>query len=108
MRMVSAIPRGRVMTYGQIALLLGAPRSARAVGWTAHWGDPKVPWQRVVNRHGRVAPGWPGGMQAHATALGAEGVPVDSEWQVDLAKFQWEPPAKLVNELENLHLAAQG
>lgn len=91
--LVKLIPRGRVMTYGQIATLLGMPRAAQAVGWTAHYGDAEVPWQRVVNRHGRVAPGWPGGMAAHASVLQSEGVPVDEEWQVDLPAHQWFPNA---------------
>ena len=33
---VQQIPRGRVSTYGQIALLAGNPRAARAVGWALH------------------------------------------------------------------------
>lgn len=90
-RLVRLIPRGRVMTYGQIAALLGMPRGAQAVGWTAHYGEAEVPWQRVVNRHGRVAPGWPGGMTAHAAVLRSEGVPVDDQWRVELSAHQWFP-----------------
>lgn len=90
-KIVRRIPRGRVMTYGQIAALLGAPRAARMVGWTAHWGSTDVPWQRVVNRNGRVAPGWPGGMAAHAAALKAEGVEIGKDWTCDLGHYLWEP-----------------
>ncbi len=88
------------MTYGQIAGLLGMPRAAQAVGWTAHWGDPEVPWQRVVNRHGRLAPGWPGGMAAHAAALKAEGVEADADGHVELARLQWWPDDETSRELE--------
>ena len=45
---VASIPRGRVMSYGQIAALTGNPRAARIVGGVAHFGDPDLPWQRVL------------------------------------------------------------
>ena len=54
-RMVRTIPRGRVMTYGQIAALLGAPRAARAVGYAMRHCPPGVPWQRVVNAQGGIS-----------------------------------------------------
>ena len=98
--LVRKVPRGRVITYGQVATLLGMPRAARAVGWTAHFGATDVPWQRVVNRHGRVAPGWPGGMAAHAAALDAEGLSVNENWEVDLARYQWLPSPRVAAGLE--------
>lgn len=97
--LVRLVPRGRVITYGQVAALLGMPRAARAVGWTAHFGSQEVPWQRVVNRNGRVAPGWPGGMAAHAEALKGEGLPVNDEWEVDLSAHQWLPSETQVKAL---------
>jgi methylated-DNA-protein-cysteine methyltransferase-like protein len=56
---VRAIPRGRVVTYGQVARLVGVPRGARAVGWALRALDArkerKVPWHRVVGfRGGRI------------------------------------------------------
>ncbi len=98
-QLVQQIPRGRVMTYGQIATLLGQPRAARAVGWTAHWGDPAVPWQRVVNRHGRLAPGWPGGIAGHKAALEADGVTVSADGYVALERYQWQPDQSEVTGL---------
>jgi len=51
---VRTIPRGKVLTYGQIATLLGSPYMARQVGWAMH-GCPKgLPWQRVVGAGGRL------------------------------------------------------
>ncbi len=90
--LVRRIPRGRVMTYGQIAALLGIPRKAQAVGFVAHYGDSELPWQRVVNRHGRMAPGYPGGMIAHADLLRQEGVVVAKDFTCDLPRYQWWPP----------------
>ena len=61
---VTQIPRGRVMTYGQLAALCGNARAARIVGGIAHFGDPDLPWQRVVNKSGGWPRGYPGGRQA--------------------------------------------
>ena len=59
--LVRRIPRGRVATYGQIALLLGRPRGGREVGWAmSACADPTVPCHRVVDRNGRLAPRFAG------------------------------------------------
>ena len=90
--MVRHIPRGRVMSYGQIAALVGSPRSARTVGGVAHWGDPDLPWQRVVMKDGGLAPGYPGGTAGHAEALRAEGVEISDDFKVvDMAQRVWRP-----------------
>lgn len=88
---VGSIPRGRVMSYGQIAALVGSPRSARIVGGVAHWGDPDLPWQRVVMKDGGLATGYPGGTAGHATALLAEGVEVSDDRKVNMKKHLWRP-----------------
>src|SRR5579862_9473586 len=74
--LVAQIPPGRVMTYGQIAALCGNARAARIVGGIAHFGDPALPWQRVVNKSGGLASGYPGGRAGHKVHLQAEGVHV--------------------------------
>lgn len=87
--LVSQIPKGRVMTYGQIAALCGNPRASRIVGGIAHWGDPNLPWQRVVKKDGSLAEGFPGGVEGHGQALEAEGInPV--ELKQSFSRFQWQ------------------
>lgn len=88
---VRRIPDGRVMTYGQLSALAGRARAARQVGFIAHYGDAELPWHRVVNRHGRVAPGYPGGMPAHQAELEAEGVSFGPDHCCDLTTYQWWP-----------------
>jgi methylated-DNA-protein-cysteine methyltransferase-like protein len=91
---VRQIPEGRVMTYGQLAALAGSPRSARAVGGLAHFGDPTLPWHRVVNKQGGLASGYPGGRKAHKEHLEAEGIVVGGEpgnYSVDVKKLIWWP-----------------
>jgi methylated-DNA-protein-cysteine methyltransferase-like protein len=89
--MVSQIPRGRVMTYGQIAGLCGNARAARIVGGIAHFGNPDLPWQRVVNKAGGLAAGYPGGRAAHRVCLEAEGINVSDDFKVDVGKLLWRP-----------------
>lgn len=88
---VASIPRGRVMSYGQIAALCGDARAARIVGGLAHYGDPKLPWQRVVNKKGGLASGYPGGREGHKQALEAEGVKVSDDFFVDVNGLLWSP-----------------
>jgi methylated-DNA-protein-cysteine methyltransferase related protein len=92
--LVAQIPAGKFMTYGQIAALCGEPRAAWEVGQIAHNGPTDLPWQRVVNKQGGLAVGWPGGGQAaHRAILEAEGVAVDDDFRVDIARLQWWPDA---------------
>lgn len=91
--LVSQIPEGRVMTYGQLAALAGSPQAARIVGGIAHYGDPDLPWQRVVNKQGGLASGYPGGRQAHKAHLESEGVRVNADLQVDIDRLIWWPPS---------------
>lgn len=91
---VAEIPKGRVMTYGQLAALAGNARAARIVGGIAHFGDPELPWHRVVNKQGGLASGYPGGRNAHAEHLRAEGVEVlgsKGDYRIDVNKLIWWP-----------------
>lgn len=90
--LVGLIPAGRVMTYGQIAALCGNARAARIVGGIAHFGDPDLPWQRVVNKRGGLAAGYPGGRQGHKQVLEAEGVQVRDDYRVNIEELIWWPP----------------
>lgn len=89
---VRQIPKGRVMTYGQIAALAGSAYAARIVGGIAHFGDPDLPWQRVVNKKGGLASGYPGGRAGHAEVLEAEGITVSEDYYVNIEELLWYPP----------------
>ena len=92
---VRRIPRGRVMSYGQIATLLGSRLSPRAVGWALHGCPDGVPWQRVVNASGRCSterlPDIPLGLQR--ALLEAEGVRFKQSGAIDLERYRWTPVA---------------
>lgn len=89
---VAQIPKGRVMTYGQIAALAGSAYAARVVGAIAHYGDPALPWQRVVNKRGSLASGYPGGRDGQRQVLEAEGVTVSEEYYIAVSELLWWPP----------------
>ena len=89
---LKTVPRGRVVTYGQIARALGAPRMARQVGYALHAKPIPgiIPCHRVVNRFGALAPAFAfGGTDAQKELLLAEGVPVRADNTVDLNLYQW-------------------
>lgn len=88
---VRQIPEGRVMTYGQVAALCGNAAAARIVGGIAHFGDPELPWHRVVNKSGGLASGYPGGRAGHKRHLEAEGVAVSGDYKVDVGSLLWTP-----------------
>lgn len=92
--MVKMIPKGRVMTYGQLAALAGHAYAARIVGGIAHFGDPDLPWQRVVSKQGGLASGYPGGRAGHKAALEADGLEVSGDYRVDVERLLWWPPEK--------------
>lgn len=88
---VSLIPSGKVMTYGQIAAVAGSPQAARVVGQIAHFGDTDIPWHRVVNAKGQTASGfWPDGRLGQSRLLRNEGVEV-SNYRLELTKHLWKP-----------------
>lgn len=95
--LVAQIPRGRVMTYGQLAALCGNARAARIVGGVAHFGDPGLPWQRVVNKQGGLAAGYPGGRAGHRQVLEAEGYTVYDD-KVAVVSLIWWPEVKALND----------
>ncbi len=91
-RLVSTIPEGKVMTYGQIARMLGGRYSARLVGFAMSSCPVHLPAHRVINRKGEMAGGLIfGGAEAQRALLVAEGVPFLMDGRVDLARARHTP-----------------
>jgi methylated-DNA-protein-cysteine methyltransferase-like protein len=91
---VALIPGGRVMTYGQLAALAGSPRAARVVGGVAHYGDPELPWHRVVNKKGGLASGYHGGRLTQKEHLEADGITCygeEGQWHINITELLWWP-----------------
>ena len=91
-RVVMKIPRGKVATYGQIAVWLAKPRRARMVGMAMRHCPHGVPWQRVVNAQGGISVrAAVGSMLTQRILLQQEGVALRSG-RVPLARYRWKGP----------------
>lgn len=90
---LTTIPKGKVVTYGQIAEALGCPGAARAVGNALHRnpdGD-KYPCYKVVNSRGELSGRFAfGGIMIQQERLETDGIEVENN-RVDLAKYQFRP-----------------
>ena len=112
-RLVMRIPRGRVMTYGQIARLLEERYSPRLVGWAMH-ATPKdkrnIPWHRVINSQGGVSTGRVilAEPDRQRLMLEAEGVVFDVRGRCDLGVYQWSPRQRAAQaKLKSLRTATK-
>jgi methylated-DNA-protein-cysteine methyltransferase-like protein len=95
-RLVLRIPRGRVMTYGQIARLLEERYSPRLVGWAMHatpHDERNIPWHRVINSRGTISTGRVilAEPDRQRLMLEAEGIVFDAGGHCDLSAYQWSP-----------------
>ena len=90
-RLIRRVPRGQVVTYGQVAAWLGRPRSSRAVGGAMRRCPDDVPWHRVVNAQGGIsARRQMSGMLTQRMRLEQEGIRL-RRGRVPLAHYRWEP-----------------
>ncbi len=91
-RIVRSVPRGRVMTYGQLAEILGEGYTPRTVGFVMHGSNDKTPWHRVINAQGACSTGrivLPADKQQRM--LEAEGVEFNERGRCDLQCYLWIP-----------------
>jgi len=84
---VAQIPSGKVVSYGQIAAMLGQPRGARQVGWAMRHCPENLPWQRVVMADGSIAGG--GYAALRRAVLEKEGVAFLPNGRVDMSAHGW-------------------
>ncbi|MEQ1642008.1 MAG: MGMT family protein [Pyrinomonadaceae bacterium] len=102
---VRQIPAGRVMTYGQLAIVLGEGYTARTVGYVMHGADEGVPWQRVINSQGKCSTGRltiPINLQQEL--LEAEGVVFSASGKCDLGTFRWFPEGFGLDDVDQIKL----
>jgi methylated-DNA-protein-cysteine methyltransferase related protein len=93
-QIVRTIPRGRVMTYGQLAEILGEGYTPRTVGFVMHGSDDKTPWHRVINAQGACSTGrivLPSDKQQRM--LEEEGVNFNERGRCELQTYLWIPLA---------------
>ena len=92
-RVIKSVPRGKVATYGLIALAAGNPRGSRQVAWTLHsvTEKEKLPWHRLINSQGMISLPKGGGYEKQKKLLLDEGVAFDRQDRIDLDRFLWKP-----------------
>lgn len=91
-RIVRSIPRGRVVTYGQLAEILGEGYTPRTIGFVMHASNDTTPWHRVINAQGACSTGrvvLPHDKQQRM--LEAEGINFNERGRCDLQKYLWIP-----------------
>ncbi|WP_242340444.1 MULTISPECIES: MGMT family protein [Anaeromyxobacter] len=100
-RVVRRIPRGRVATYGEVALAAGKPHGARQVGYALaalRGARHDVPWQRVLGArprgHAAISILDPIGAAVQRDLLEAEGIRFDERGRVELARYGWKRRAR--------------
>ena len=89
---VKSIPKGKVASYGQVALLAGNPRWSRVVGYALHVNPEPItiPCHRVVTKDGSLSKAFAfGGENMQRTLLAEEGVEFLPDGRVDLSRFLW-------------------
>ena len=92
-QVVQRCPRGKVVSYGGVAAIMGHPRAARGVGHalSALPSGTKVPWWRVINRNGEISiKGRPHAARLQRVLLEKEGVKFNARGRVDWRKFGWD------------------
>lgn len=92
-RVVERCPRGKIVSYGGVAAMLGQPRAARAVGkaLNALPDDTRVPWWRVVNGRGEVSiRGVEHGKILQRTLLEREGVRFERNGRISWKLYGWD------------------
>lgn len=100
LEIVRAIPRGHVLTYGQVAALADTPRAARQVGRILYASGRTVPWQRVINHYGGLSTYKVGSGEEQRALLEKEGIIFRLDGTLDLKKYQWQPSARMIKKLK--------
>jgi methylated-DNA-protein-cysteine methyltransferase-like protein len=91
-RLVRMIPRGHIMTYGQLAEILGEGYTPRTVGFVMHSANDKTPWHRVINAQGGCSTrGLVLPHDKQQRMLEAEGVSFNERGRCELQKYLWIP-----------------
>lgn len=105
-KVVRMIPKGKVVSYGQVALYVGMPRAAREVGWILNGLEVDstsltIPWWRVVNNKGRVSiKGSRYSALDQKRLLVKEGILVNEDLTFDIGKYRFVPTPQFVKKLE--------
>ncbi len=102
LKIIQAIPFGKVMSYGQVAAVAGVARAARQVGWILNQseGEDNLPWWRVINNAGRISIK---GTNFNTPLiqkklLENEGIEVTDKYELDIEKYRFRPSKEYLQQ----------
>lgn len=92
---VKTVPKGKAVSYGQVAAKAGSPRAARQVGAilrSIDASDGKIPWWRVVNNKGIISikGNWTATKQLQKEILIKEGIKISENFSLDIEKYRFK------------------
>lgn len=90
--LMAQLPPHQVTTYGDLAAFAGYPQAARIVGGIAHYGSESLPWHRLVHADGRLAVGFPGGVEVQRQLLVQDGIDCDQIAVKNFSILRWGGP----------------
>lgn len=92
---IKSVPKGKVVSYGQVAAYCGSPRAARQVGGVLRGLDDEsgVPWWRVINNQGvlSIKGNWIATKEMQKTLLEKEGIKVSENFNLDIEQYRYRP-----------------
>jgi len=107
---VRSVPKGTVVSYGQVAAYAGLARAARQVGFIMREMEEDVPWWRVVNNSGRVSiqGNWNADKPLQSKLLVSEGVLVNDDFTFAIEKYRFRPTEQQLRsyQLEDSYIQA--
>ncbi len=102
-QIVNAIPYGKVVSYGQVAVMAGVPRAAIQVGSVLNKleAEVEVPWWRVINNSGRITiKGSIFTPQDQQDKLEEEGIEFVEQFKCEIENYRWRPDEKKLKEFK--------
>ncbi|CAN5125499.1 MGMT family protein [soil metagenome] len=101
---IRLVPFGTVVSYGQVAVMIGVPRAARQVGWILNSTEGKddLPWWRVMNNVGYLSIRGTklSDKELQAKLLRAEGIEVNDDFTLDMKKYRFRPDEKFLKRFQ--------
>jgi len=92
LQIVRSVPKGKIVSYGQVSLMAGIPRAALQVGWVLHIAGDQVCWWRVINNQGRISTKCTEHFPLlQKQLLEEDGVKVSGDLKIDIKKNRWRP-----------------
>ncbi len=92
---INKIPKGKVVSYGQVAAACGHPSAARQVGQILKLSDIRnfnTPWWRVINNKGEISirGNWTATKEQQRDLLVRDGIKIEKDFKIQIEKYRWK------------------